>query len=399
MSKSGSSANSAAAAASMLGGEVLEIEQCLFPVPEEFFMKSPPKAEECISVAFSDSLGEIPRVPSYTRLEDLLRQGFSSEVIDKLCFNEMLLISAGNDETVVGGLAVQVETIADEVVAVFCSSHFAMGEDRTARCELLALTDKQFNPFQERKCETVLAGDFKQEKQLQLYFEEDQSVTAYRQETVADKCESFEGTLNAGEDGLLVPDGLNILFMRYLVYTGFIGEIHTRTIDIEGRIGHSLYHISPGAPHEIDGDLQSTMQVVRTIFYSDTDEPEISTSLYLSSGHLLRHSWNNSNYCIVLNPRETISEFPIDVEDLCTTMRIYLEELAKLLEGAPHEPSSRCSITMQKPSQIVRAVLSEILRDATEKAAAVSRRPSECSISSAAIRDVLVDLINHMSIM
>lgn len=125
-------------------------------------MKSPPKAEECISVAFSDSLGEIPRVPSYTRLEDLLRQGFSSEVIDKLCFNEMLLISAGNDETIVGGLAVQVETIADEVVAVFCSSHFAMGEDRTARCELLALTDKQFNPFQERKCETVLAGDFKQ---------------------------------------------------------------------------------------------------------------------------------------------------------------------------------------------------------------------------------------------
>lgn len=224
-------------------------------------------------------------------------------------------------------------------------------------------------------------------------------MTAYRQETVADKCESFEGTLNAGEDGLLVPDGLNILFMRYLVYTGFIGEIHTRTIDIEGRIGHSLYHISPGAPYEIDGDLQSTMQVVRTIFYSDTDEPEISTSLYLSSGHLLRHSWNNSNYCIVLNPRETISEFPIDVEDLCTTMRIYLEELAKLLEGAPHEPSSRCSITMQKPSQIVRAVLSEILRDATEKAAAVSRRPSECSISSAAIRDVLVDLINHMSIM
>lgn len=120
-----------------------------------------PKAEECISVAFSESLGEIPKIPSYTRLEDLLSQGFSSEVIDKLCFNEMLLISADNDE-IVGGLAVQVETIADEVVAVFCSSHFSMGEDRTARSELLALTDKQFNPFQERKCETVLAGDLKQ---------------------------------------------------------------------------------------------------------------------------------------------------------------------------------------------------------------------------------------------
>ncbi|XP_001658593.2 uncharacterized protein LOC5569508 [Aedes aegypti] len=391
-SPSSCSANSSAAA-----HNVLEIEQCLFPVPEEFFMKTP-KAEECISVAFSESLGEIPKIPSYTRLEDLLSQGFSTEVIDKLCFNEMLLISADNDE-IVGGLAVQVETIADEVVAVFCSSHFSMGEDRTARSELLALTDKQFNPFQERKCETVLAGDLKQEKQLQLYFEEDQSVTAFRQETVADKCESFEGTLNAGEDGLLVPDGLNILFMRYLVYTGFTGEIHTRTIDIEGRIGHSLYQISHGAPIEIDGALQNTMQVIRTIFYSDTDEPEISTSLYLTTGHLVRHAWNNSKYSIILNPRQTISEFPIDVEDLCTTMRIYLEELAKLLEGAPQDPSSRSSIAMQKQSQIVRAVLSEILRDATEKAAAVSRRPSECSMTSTAIRDVLVDLINQMSIM
>lgn len=388
----------------MLSEKVLEIEQCLFPVPEEFFRKGGPEAEEdCISeVAFSGSLssGDIPRIPSYTRLEDVLsrRGGLSAEVIDGLCFNEMLLISADNEE-IVGGLAVQVETIADEVVAVFCSSHFSMGEDRTARSELLALTDKQFNPFQERKCETVLAGDLKQEKQLQLYFEEDQSVTAFRQETVADKCENFEGTLKAGEDGLLVPDGLNILLMRYLVYTGFIGEIHTRTIDIEGRIGHSLCQISPGTPQEINGELQNTTQVVRTIFYPDTDEPEVSTSLYLPSGHLLRHAWKNSKYTIILNPRQTVSEFPIDVEDLCTTMRIYLEELAKLLEGAPQESSSnRCSIVLQKPSQIVRAVLSEILRDATEKAAAVSRRPSECSMGPGSIRDVLVDLINQMSI-
>lgn len=121
-----------------------------------------PKQDECVSVAFSE-LSDIPSIPSYARLEDLLKQGLSPEVIDKLCFNEMLLISADNDE-IVGGLAIQVETIADEVVSVFCSSHFTMGEDRTARCELLALTDKQFNPFQERKCETVLAGDLKQVK-------------------------------------------------------------------------------------------------------------------------------------------------------------------------------------------------------------------------------------------
>lgn len=145
----------------MLSDKVLEIEQCLFPVPEEFFLKNP-EQDGCVSVnAFSEESDTIPSIPSYTKLVDLLSQGLSPEVIDKLCFNEMLLISADNDE-IVGGLAVQVETIADEVIAVFCSSHFTMGEDRTARCELLALTDKQFNPFQERKCETILVGDLKQ---------------------------------------------------------------------------------------------------------------------------------------------------------------------------------------------------------------------------------------------
>lgn len=86
-----------------------------------------PEQEECVSVAFSESL-DIPSIASYTRLADLLNQGLSPEVINKLCFNEMLLITADNDE-IVGGLAIQVETIADEVVAVFCSSHFTMGEE------------------------------------------------------------------------------------------------------------------------------------------------------------------------------------------------------------------------------------------------------------------------------
>ncbi|XP_065073787.1 uncharacterized protein LOC135697856 [Ochlerotatus camptorhynchus] len=390
MSKS-SSTNQAS---KMLSDKVLEIEQCLFPVPEEFFMKNP-EQDECVSVAFSES-SDIPNIPSYTKLVDLLNQGLSPEVIDRLCFNEMLLISADNDE-IVGGLAIQVETIADEVVAVFCSSQFTMGEDRTARCELLALTDKQFNPFQERKCETVLAGDLKQEKQLQLYFEEDQSVTAFRQESVADKNESFQGTLNVGEDGLLVPDGLNILFMRYLVLTGYIGDIHTRTIDIEGRIGHSMCQIKQADPCTINGKIHDTRQVIRKIYYSDTNGPEVSTSLYLCSGHLLRHSWDNSKYSIVLNPKSSLSRLPIDMEVLCTTMRIYLEELAKLLEGVPKD-TSRCSFVLPKQTEIVRTVLSEILRDATEKAAAETTQSPERSLSPGTVKDVLVDLINQMSL-
>lgn len=214
---------------------------------------------------------------------------------------------------------------------------------------------------------------------------------------MADRSESFQGTLDDDEDGLLVPDGLNILFMRYLVLTGYTGEIHTRTIDIEGRIGHSICQISPADPCTINGEVHGTRQVTRTIYYSNVNTPEVSTSLYLCSGHLLRHSWDNSKYSIILNPKSSLSGLPIDMEDLCTTMRIYLEELAKLLESAPND-ASRCSFALPKQSEIVRTVLSEILREAAEKAAAETKRTPERSLSPETVRDVLVDLINQMSL-
>uniref|UniRef100_A0A8D8BER1 (northern house mosquito) hypothetical protein n=1 Tax=Culex pipiens TaxID=7175 RepID=A0A8D8BER1_CULPI len=80
--------------------EVYEIRQCLYSVPEEFFLKEEPVSDEqCLSVTLSTvSSGGVPAVPSYTRLEDLFDLGaLSPEVIDKLCFTEMMLISAGGE--------------------------------------------------------------------------------------------------------------------------------------------------------------------------------------------------------------------------------------------------------------------------------------------------------------
>lgn len=80
--------------------EVYEIRQCLYSIPEEFFLKEEPVQDEpCLSVTLSTvSSGGVPVVPSYTRLEDLFGCGaLSPEVIDKLCFTEMMLISAGGE--------------------------------------------------------------------------------------------------------------------------------------------------------------------------------------------------------------------------------------------------------------------------------------------------------------
>ncbi|XP_058454184.1 uncharacterized protein LOC131432111 [Malaya genurostris] len=387
MSMSSSRSYSSRHTSSSMEEEILEIEQCLFPIQEEFFLKEDSVSEEkCQSIAVSDSW-DIPSLPSYTKWETLLGEGISSEIIDKLCFNETLLISTDNDK-IVGGFAIQVETIADEVIAVFCSSQFTIDDGRTARSELLALTDKQFNPFQERKCETVSSVDVKQEKQLQLFFDEEQNVTAYRQEIDADKSESYHGILDAGEDGILMPDGLNVLIMRYLIITNFVGDMHTRTIDIHGRIGHSIYQITDAIPTKINSEIHDTKQVIRTVYYPGTKEPETSISYYLTNGHLLRHNWNNANYSIKINPRSSISDLSVGMDELCETMRLYLKELGKLLEESPIE-MNKCYTKLAKPTEIVRLVLSEIIDEATHNTLARKRSSSE------AIKDVLVEIINH----
>ncbi|XP_053691718.1 uncharacterized protein LOC128740212 [Sabethes cyaneus] len=378
-------------------GEIFEIEQCLFPIPEEFFLKGDSiSEEECISISISESL-KIPNLPPYTSRESILDHAKLPQILDKLCFNEMLLISTDNDE-IVGGFAIHVETIADEVIAVFCSSHFSIDKnEKIARSELLALADKQLNPYQERKCETILTGDIKQEKQLQLYFDENQNITAFRHETIANEAESFQGVLTAGEEGFLLPDGLNIIYMRYLMLINFTGDIHTRTIDIQGCIGHSIYQITPCIPTKINGEIHDTKQVIRTVYYADTDEPEISVSYYLTTGHLLRHTWNNSSYSIIINPKLSISNLPLDMNDLHNSMQTYLKELSKLLEVSPSE-KSRCYSLLKKPTEIVRAVLSEIIAEATQNTA--TRRLSiRRQQSSDAIRNLLEDIIDKISIL
>lgn len=381
----------------MVDDEVYEIRQCLYPVPEEFFLKEKPVSDEqCLSVTLStvSSGGGVPAVPSYTQLDDLIDVGaLSPEVIDKLCFTEMMLISAGGasaeESVVVGGLAIQVESIADEVIAVFCSSQFSMGDDKAARSELLALTDKQLSPFQERKSETVQDGDFLQEKQLQLYFDEDQNVTAVRHETVGDKTETCHGVLEGRQEGILIPDGLNVLFMRYLIVSDFIGELHTRTIDITGRVGHSIYQITSAIPTKVNGDVHDIKQVIRTIYYDGTEEPEVSVSHYFTDGHLQSHTWNNSNYYLTMN---RIS-MTLDMEDMCTTMQVYLVELARLLEGTPK------TITPARSTDVIRGVLSEIMNAVSYKSISNSR--SQLIPNSEAtenVRQVLVEIINQMSL-
>ncbi|XP_055596561.1 uncharacterized protein LOC129746730 [Uranotaenia lowii] len=387
-------------------GDIFMIEQCLLPLPlpDEFFLRPEP-VEESISKVTTESEISIALPPLLTKWEDLYQEGLSPEIIAKICFTEMLLISANGDENVIGGLALQVDNIADEVFAVFCSSGLALGDDRLAGYELLALTDKNFQPMQERQSEALSEDYMKQEKQMQLFFGEDMKITAFREVSTPENHESCEGTLELDvEEGLLVPDGLNMLLMRYLVVTNYSGDFRVRTINIQGQIGHCVYQVSEPIVTKIGEAIHCTKEIIRSITYPDQDEPEISVSYYLLTGQLLRHTWNNSNHSIIMNPNRPIPDVSLNQDNLCAAMEQYLMELAEFLQEHPGD-ARRWSTLLPKPSAVVQAVLSELLLEVTKAAATPSPSSSvstsACSVASSAgdtVRRVLIEIVEQMSL-
>lgn len=178
--------------------------------------------------------------------------------------------------------------------------------------------------------------------------------------------------------------------MRYLMVTDFTGELHTRTIDITGRVGHSIYQITNAIPTKVNGDIHDIKQVIRTIYYDDTEEPEVSVSHYFTDGHLQSHTWNNSKYYLTMN---RVSEMSLDMEDMCTTMQVYLEELARLLEGTPKD------VTPARSTDVIRGVLSEIMNAVSYKSISTSRSQlTHGSEATENVRQVLVEIINQMSL-
>uniref|UniRef100_A0A182W8M4 Tektin n=1 Tax=Anopheles minimus TaxID=112268 RepID=A0A182W8M4_9DIPT len=335
--------------------KVFEIEQCMYNLSEDFLrqttLREPvvpvvndagPVAPEVLRT--DEPIDGAPIAHSVHQLEDILRRPISDEILRKLCFSEMLLVCDGN-ETIVGGAAINVSLIADEVLAAFSSTRLTFLGHSTAESELMSFADRNCRPLQERKCETLLSGATgRQEKQIQLYFDEAYNVTAYRQESNGLHTESFHGLLTGpggnGEDGTdatqtILPDGLQLLLLRYLVLSNFVGEICSQTIDVQGRVGNCIHNISaafpvPKAQHQKASE--AVKEVRKTTWYSDGAEPEESVSHYDSStGRLVRHGWNSSNYILIANPFGT--SLPTGLVDLERSMQDYVRALSGVIKN------------------------------------------------------------------
>ncbi|XP_035911714.1 uncharacterized protein LOC118512029 isoform X2 [Anopheles stephensi] len=331
-------------------------------------------------VSEAESFDKEAMVRSVHQLEDILRRPISDELLRKVCFSEMLLVCDGS-ETIVGGAAISVSLIAEEVLAAFSSTRLTFLGHSTAESELMSFADRNCRPLQERKCETLFSGTTRQEKQIQLYFDEAHNVTAYRQESNGLRTESFHGMLS-GPDGkaadnsdmrqTILPDGLQLLLLRYLVLSNFVGEICSQTIDVQGRVGNCIHKIAAAVPvpksrRQSNASEEAVKEVRKTTWYSDGTVPEESVSHYDSTtGRLLRHGWNGSNYILIANPLGKTA--PTGLMDLARSMQDYVQALSSVIKNRASVKEFlddvHCSVKeMERCKNIVNPVLIDIINE------------------------------------
>ncbi|XP_058058775.1 uncharacterized protein LOC131209674 isoform X2 [Anopheles bellator] len=310
---------------------------------------------------------------------DILKQPLAEDVLDQLCFTEVLLVCDGN-KNVLGGAAINVTLIAEEVLAAFSSTRLSFPGQSAAESELMSFADRSCRPLQERKRETLLSGNTRQrqEKQIQLYFDEHQNVMAYRQECNGLHTERFQGMLrvpesgNAGEEQqqmMLLPDGLQLLLLRYLVLINFVGEICSQTVDIQGRVGNCVHKLTAAVPitRQTGDKLSESVKEIRKIIqYPGGSESEESISYYSTTGRLLRHAWTNSKYLLISNPLGGIPPSP--VVELERNVKEYVQALTKLIRNRLSISSLiddiECSVKeVHQLTNIVNPLLADIIKD------------------------------------
>ncbi|XP_050077894.1 uncharacterized protein LOC126564822 [Anopheles maculipalpis] len=370
--------------------KVFEIEQCMYNLSEDFFrqttLREPevPMASdagvEVVALPETDSCDTETMAHTVHHLEDILSRPISDELLRKVCFSEMLLVCDGNETSIVGGAAINVSLIAEEVLAAFSSTRLTFLGHSTAESELMSFADRNCRPLQERKCETLFTGSSRQEKQIQLYFDEAHNVTAYRQESNGLHTESFHGTLSGSErnaaDGTdtrqtILPDGLQLLLLRYLVLSNFVGEVCSQTVDVQGRVGNCVHKIGAAVPNPQSrrqcNASEAVKEVRKTTWYPDNTVPEESVSHYDSkTGRLLRHGWNGSNYMLIANPLGKAS--PAGVSDLELSMRNYVQALSGFIKNRASVKEFmddvHCSVKeMDRCKNIVNPVLIDIINE------------------------------------
>lgn len=97
--------------------------------------------------------------------------------------------------------------------------------------------------------------------------------------------------------------GVGWMQMRLWVSTGFVGTVEGHTLNIDGQLCRVTYECGHRRPGQLNGAQMNIVRVTQTI--RDCDGAlTVCKSIYLASGHLVRHKfkWLGQAYVLHLNP-------------------------------------------------------------------------------------------------
>lgn len=149
------------------------------------------------------------------------------------------------------------------------------------------------------------------------------AIEFYVRDSEYEHCSKKCGHLSLDEAKNFLLDGGCFLLMRYLVQEQFIGtfvalsalvtgwfSLHLKTKTkkncFPGETCRSIFHVSRKTNILVNQRL-CTVYKVRRIVSCQSFEPDTSISVYLESGHLVRHTWINCPYVLHINPLQDVA--------------------------------------------------------------------------------------------
>lgn len=183
-----------------------------------------------------------------------------------------------------------------------------------------ATVDAAFGLIKERRTEALCSRAQKDE--LYLNVKPNRERSAYDVQcvrTTGNRCWRRTGHLTAAQVPNFVLDGGGFLLMRYMVVQQFVGKLETFGMYVTGELCRSTYCFSRKANVLVNRRLCTVVKVRRCIWRSEY-VPDVSVSLYLETGHLVRHTWQGCPYVVHVNPAQDIAKLLGDVEPLLSAV-------------------------------------------------------------------------------
>lgn len=193
---------------------------------------------------------------------------------------------------------------------IYVSSTFsnAIGDGSGVVSSIQATVDSSFTLIKERRTEALCSRILKEELYLNVKPNKDRDAFDVQcARTTGSQCKRRTGRLRVAQVPNFIPDGSGFLLLRYMVLQQFIGKLETYGMYVTGELCRSTYCFSRKVNVLVNTRLCTVVKVRRCIWRTEY-VPDVSVSLYLETGHLVRHTWQGCPYVVHVNPLQDIAQ-------------------------------------------------------------------------------------------